>query len=182
MAFNVRRPAQVLLLVLALTLTAGAALCTPAAFAATLRSATSTGWGPSPDAGRAAAEGNARAALNQQAAAAGEVCSGVSVTTRHLYTAPDGSAWIYEATATGDCAVPPTTPPPSYTVPRTETRQGGGASPNAAVENGSQAARAALLAAGQACTGYSTTSSLVYSAPGGAWWIYNVTVSATCTH
>ncbi|MGJ6966259.1 hypothetical protein ACSDR0_30555 [Streptosporangium sp. G11] len=65
---------------------------------------------------------------------------------------------------------------------RTETRQGGGTSPYVVVENGSQAARAALLAAGQACTGYATTSSLVCSAPCGAWWIYNITVSATCTH
>ncbi|GAA0837753.1 hypothetical protein ACFQVD_31110 [Streptosporangium amethystogenes subsp. fukuiense] len=181
MALSVRHPAQVLrlALVIALTLTVGAVLSAPAALAATYRSATSSGWGPSPAAGRAAAEGNARAELNQQAAAAGEVCSDVSVTTRHLYTAPDGSAWIYEATASGNCVVPPSL---SYTVSRTETRQGGGASPSVAVENGSQAARAALLAAGQACTGYATTSSLVYSAPGGAWWIYNVTVSATCTH
>ncbi|TXK40072.1 hypothetical protein [Nonomuraea sp. C10] len=181
MALSARRPAQVLrlVLVLALTLTAGAVLSAPAALAAAYRSATSSGWGPSPAAGKAAAEANARAALNQQAAAAGEVCSGVSVTTRHLYTAPDGSAWIYEATASGNCEVPP---PVSYTVPRTETRQAGGTSPNVAVENGAQAARAALLAAGQACTGYATTSSLVYTAPGGVWWIYDVTVSATCTH
>ncbi|MER6831470.1 hypothetical protein ABT352_36145 [Streptosporangium sp. NPDC000563] len=184
MELSVRRPAQVLrlALVVALALTVGAVLFAPAALAATFRSATSSGWGPSPAAGKSAAENNARAELNQQAAAAGEVCSGVSVTTRHLYTAPDGSAWIYEATASGNCEVPSSTPPPSYTVPRTETQQAGGASPSVAVANGSQAARAALLAAGQACTGYSTTSSLVYSAPGGAWWIYNVTVSATCTH
>ncbi|MEU8203413.1 hypothetical protein [Streptosporangium sp. NPDC049046] len=183
MELSVRRPAQVLrlALVVALALTVGAVLFAPAALAATFRSATSSGWGPSPAAGKSAAENNARAELNQQAAAAGEVCSGVSVTTRHLYTAPDGSAWIYEATASGNCEVPSSTPP-SYTVPRTETQQAGGASPSAAIANGSQAARAALLAAGQACTGYSTTSSLVYSAPGGAWWIYNVTVSATCTH
>ncbi|MFF3444225.1 hypothetical protein [Streptosporangium sp. NPDC002721] len=85
-------------------------LSAPTALAAAYRSATSSGWGPSPEAGRSAAEGNARAALNQQAAAAGEVCSGVSATTRHLYTAPDGSAWIYEATASGDCVVPPPAP------------------------------------------------------------------------
>ncbi len=108
MALSVRHPARVLrlALVLALALTAGAALSAPPALAATYRSATSSGWGPSPQAGKTAAEGNARTALNQQAAAAGEVCSGVSVTTRHLYTAPDGSAWIYEATASGYCVAP----------------------------------------------------------------------------
>ncbi|WP_440103697.1 hypothetical protein [Streptosporangium sp. H16] len=120
MALSVRHPARVLrlVLVIALTLTAGAALFAPTALAATYRSATSSGWGPSPDAGKRAAEGNARTALNQQAAAAGEVCSGVSVTTRHLYTAPDGSAWIYEATASGNCVVPL----PMSPLSRTETR------------------------------------------------------------
>lgn len=117
MTLSVRHPARVLLLalVVALTLTVGAVLSAPTALAATYRSATSSGWGPSPEAGKAAAANNARAALNQQAGAAGEVCSGVSVTTRHLYTAPDGSAWIYEATASGNCVVPL---PLSHTVSR----------------------------------------------------------------
>lgn len=76
-----------------------------AAQAATWRSATSSGWGPSPSAGKTNASNNARAALNSLAASLGETCTSVTVSTpRHLYTAPDGSAWIYEATATGYCA------------------------------------------------------------------------------
>lgn len=75
-----------------------------AAHADTWRSATSTGWGPSPSSGQANATANARAALNSLAASFGERCTNVTVSTpRHLYTAPDGSAWIYEATATGYC-------------------------------------------------------------------------------
>lgn len=168
------------LMVVALAATMGlVVLPATAAQANTWRSATSTGWGPSPSAGQSNATANARAALNSLAASLGETCTNVTVSTpRHLYTAPDGSAWIYEATATGYCT--PAPPPPSYTVPRSATQQGGGSSSSAAIQNGSQAARAAILAVGVDCTNWATTSSHVYTAPGGAWYIYNVTVTALC--
>ncbi|MEV0390533.1 hypothetical protein [Nonomuraea sp. NPDC050643] len=171
----------VLALVLALAATATA--LTPAAYADTYRTATSTGSGPNWSAGAANAEANARAALNQQAVQAGEVCPNVSVSSTHVYTAPDGSAYIFQATASGTCvSQPPPPPPPSYTVPRTETRQAGGATTYAAIQSGSQAARAAILAVGVACTGWTTTTALVWAAPGSVWYIYDVTVSATCTN
>ncbi|MFC4116854.1 hypothetical protein [Nonomuraea zeae] len=65
---------------------------------------------------------------------------------------------------------------------RSETRQGGGATAGAAIQNGTQAARAAVLAAGVACANWQTTSAFVWAAPGGVWHIYDVTVSATCTN
>ncbi|MFD0664766.1 hypothetical protein [Thermocatellispora tengchongensis] len=103
----------------------------------------------------------------------------MTTTSTHVYTAPDGSAYVFSATASGTC-VPQ--PQPAYTVPRSATRQGGGTSSTAAIQAGSQAARADILAAGVACANWSTTSTPVYTAPGGAWYIYNVTVSAMCTN
>lgn len=170
------------LMVVALAATMGLfVLPATAAQAATWRSATATGWGPSPTSGQQNAANNARAALTSLAANLGETCTDVTVSApRHLYTAPDGSAYIYEATATGYCAPGP--PPPSYTVARSATRQGGGATSTIAIHNGSQAARADILAVGVACANWATNSSKVYAAPDGSWHIYNVTVSALCTN
>ncbi|MDG4766676.1 hypothetical protein O7632_21625 [Solwaraspora sp. WMMD406] len=169
------------LMVVALAATMGLfALPATAAQAATWRSATATGWGPSPASGQQSAANNARAALTSLAASLGETCSNVTVPApRHLYTAPDGSAYIYEATATGYC-VP--APPPSYTVARSATRQGSGASSTIAIQNGSQAARADILAVGVACANWATNSSKVFTAPDGSWHVYNVTVSALCAN
>ncbi|MFC6086193.1 hypothetical protein [Sphaerisporangium aureirubrum] len=157
----------------------GVGLSPAVAHADTYRTASSSGSGPSHSAGAANAAGNARAALNSQAAAAGEVCPSVTTTTTHVYTAPDGSAYVYNATASGWCAPPPPSP---YTVPRSATAQGGGSSSSAAQSNGAAAARSAVLAAGVACTGWSYSYSTVYIAPGGAWYIYNVTANALCTN
>ncbi|GAA3567333.1 hypothetical protein GCM10022419_055110 [Nonomuraea rosea] len=162
---------------------AAAVVTGPSAYADTYRTATASGSGPSWSAGTTNAENNARAALNQQAAQVGEVCPSVSVSSTHVYTAPDGSAYIFYATASGTCVTaPPPPPPPSYTVPRSETRQGGGATASAAIQNGAQAARSAVLAAGVACTNWQTASTFVWAASGGVWHIYDVTVSATCTN
>ncbi|MET9251572.1 hypothetical protein [Nonomuraea sp. NPDC003709] len=163
----------------ALALAAAVTLASPPAHADTFRTASSSGWGPSWSAGQANAEANARAELNRQAAQAGEVCPSVSVTSAHVYTAPDGSAYVFNATASGTCVPQP--PGPSYPVARSETRQGSGATSGAAVQNGAQAARAAVLAAGVNCVNWTTTSALVWAAPGSVWYIYDVTVSANCT-
>ncbi|WP_043613988.1 hypothetical protein [Nonomuraea candida] len=69
-----------------------------------------------------------------------------------------------------------------FTVQRTETRQAGGVTPYAAKQAGAAEARAAILAAGVSCTGWTTTSALVWAAPGSVWYIYDVTVTALCTH
>ncbi|ROO59336.1 hypothetical protein EDC02_1132 [Micromonospora sp. Llam0] len=170
------------LAVVALAVTMGLFLVpATAAQAATWRSATSTGWGPSPAAGQQNAANNARAALTSLAANLGETCSNVTVSApRHLYTAPDGSAYVYEATATGYCV--PAPPPPSYTVARSATRQGSGATSTSAIQNGAQAARADILAVGVACANWATNASNVFTAPDGSWHVYNVTVSALCTN
>ncbi|MEV0632294.1 hypothetical protein [Nonomuraea wenchangensis] len=152
------------------------------AYADTYRTATSTGSGATRAAGAANAEANARAELNRQAAQAGEVCPSVSVSSSLVYTAPDGSAYVYQATASGTCVTQTPAPQPSYPVPRSETRQAGGSTPSAAVQAGSQAARAAILAAGGSCTGWTTTSALVWAAPDSSWHVYDVTVSASCTN
>jgi hypothetical protein len=73
-------------------------------------------------------------------------------------------------------------PQPPYTVPRSATRQGGGPLPTAAISNGEQQARAAILAVGIACTNWSRPSTHVYTAPDGSWYIFTVTVNATCTN
>ncbi|MGW0804822.1 hypothetical protein [Nonomuraea sp. NPDC002799] len=173
-------PRHLLRPLLVLALATATALIVAPARADTYRTATASGSGPTWYAGAANAEANARAALNQQAAQAGETCPSVSASATHVYTAPDGSAYVFQATASGTCVPQP--PPPSYTVPRSETRQAGGANSTIAIQNGSQAARAAILAAGVACTGWTTTAALVWSAPGSVWYIYDVTVSATCTN
>ncbi|MGA4988104.1 hypothetical protein [Nonomuraea bangladeshensis] len=166
--------------VLPVALLLSAAVAVPvAAYADTYRTATSTGSGATRAAGAADAEANARAELNRQAAQAGEVCPSVSVSSSLVYTAPDGSAYVYQATASGTCVTQP--PQPSHPVPRSATRQAGGATPSAAVQAGSQAARAAILAAGGSCTGWATTSALVWAAPDSSWYVYDVTVSASCT-
>jgi hypothetical protein len=157
----------------------GLALLPTAAHADTYRTASSSGSGPSPSAGAANAAGNARAALNSQAAAAGEVCPSITTTTTHVYTAPDGSAYVYNATASAWCAPAPPSP---YTVPRSATAQGGGSSSHVAQSNGAAAARAAVLSAGVDCGNWTYSYSIVYIAPGGAWYIYNVTANALCTN
>jgi hypothetical protein len=180
------RPRHRLRLLPALALAATMVVAAPPAHADTYRTATSSGSGPSWSAGAANAEANARAELNRQAAQAGEVCPSVSTSSTLVYTAPDGSAYVFQGTASGTCVTqpppPPPPPPPSYTVPRSETRQAGGATSNAAIQNGHQAARAAILAVGVACTNWNTTSAFVWGAPGSVWYIYNVTVTATCTN
>ncbi|SEG78191.1 hypothetical protein SAMN05444920_104578 [Nonomuraea solani] len=167
-------------LALCTALAATATVLTPAAHADTYRTATSSGWGPNWSAGAANAEANARAELNRQAAQAGEVCPNVTTSSTHVYTAPDGSAYVFQGTASGTCVPQP--PAPTYPVPRTETRQAGGATSSAAIQAGHQAARAAILAVGVSCTGWTTTSNLVWAAPGSVWYIYDVTVSANCTN
>ncbi|MEV5555013.1 hypothetical protein AB0L44_15295 [Nonomuraea wenchangensis] len=47
---------------------------------------------------------------------------------------------------------------------------------------GSQAARAAILAVGGSCTGWTTTSALVWAAPDSSRHVYDVTVSASCAN
>ncbi len=108
------------------------------------------------------------------------MCPSVSVSSSLVYTAPDGSAYVYQATASGTCVTQ--TPAPSYPVPHSETRQAGGSTPSAAVQAGSQAARAAILAAGGSCTGWTTTSALVWAAPDSSRHVYDVTVSASCAN
>ncbi|MEO3810927.1 hypothetical protein ABGB17_18160 [Sphaerisporangium sp. B11E5] len=167
------------LLTVPAALVLGLALSPAAAHADTYRTASSTGSGPTTYSGQTNAANNARAALNSQARAAGEVCPSVTTTTQLVYTAPDGSAYVYNATASGWCT--PAAAPP-YVVPRSATAQGGGSSSQAAQSNGAAAAQAAVLAAGVACSGWQYSYAVVYIAPGGAWYIYDVTASALCTN
>lgn len=170
------------LMIVAVAATVGlAVLPAAAAQANTWRSATTTGFGPSPSAGQQDAADRARAKLNSLAASLGETCTNVTTSTpRHLYTAPYGSGYVYEVTATGYCAPAPA--PLSYTVPRSATKQGQAANWSQAIANGEQAARAEILAVGVDCTNWTTTSSNVFSAPNGSWYVYNVTVNALCTN
>jgi hypothetical protein len=166
-------------LVVAAVVALGLGLNATAAHADGWRTATATGSGSSHAAGSTAAQNNARSALINAAAQAGETCSSITTSATHVYTAPGGAAYVYSGTATGFCAV---VPPPVYSVPRLATRQGGGSSAAAAQSAGAQAAQADILAAGVACTGWSVSYTHVYTAPQGAWHIYNATVSATCTN
>ncbi|MFC4532972.1 hypothetical protein [Sphaerisporangium dianthi] len=152
---------------------------TGTAHAGTWRSADATGSGPTPWAGAQNAEANARATLASQAARLGEVCTNMTATSTLIYTAPGGAAYVYSATATGLCA--PAPPAPAYTVPRSATAQGSGGNSLTARNNAAAAARAAVLAAGVDCTGWTTTYSTVWTAPDGSWYIYNATVTAMCT-
>jgi hypothetical protein len=155
----------------------GLALSPVAAHAAGWRTASAQGSGPTAAAGSANAQNNAIAALNAQAAQAGEVCSSITSSATWVYTAPGGAAYVYNGTATGYCAVPP-----PYTVSRSATRQGGGSSAAAAQTAGFNAAKADILGVGVSCTNWSATYASVYTAPGGAWYIVNATVSALCTN
>jgi hypothetical protein len=165
--------------VLAVTALLGVGISATAAHADGWRVATAQGSGTSHEAGSANAQNNARAALTSAAAQAGEVCTSITSSATHVYTAPGGAAYVYNGTASGYCTV---VPQPSYTVPRSASRQGGGSSASAAQSAGRQAAQADILAAGVACNGWSTSYAHVYTAPGGAWYIYNATVTAMCTN
>lgn len=160
-------------------LAVGLGLSPTAAHADGWRTATAQGSGPTYTAGSTSAQNNARAALASAAAQAGETCTSVTSSATHVYTAPNGAAYVFNGTATGYCAV---VPPPSYTVPRSATRQGGGSSAAAAQSAGHQAAQADILAAGVACTGWSASYAHVYTAPQGVWYVYNATVDAMCTN
>jgi hypothetical protein len=116
--------------------------------------------------------------LNTLAAQFGEVCTGVTYTTTLVYVVPSGGGSVYNATATGSCAPPP--PPPAFTVARSATAQGQGSSWTAADASGAQTARAAILAVGANCANWTTSSTLVWVATGGVWYITNVTVTAMC--
>jgi hypothetical protein len=130
--------------------------------------------------GEANARASARYALSQLASQFGETCSNVSTTATHVYTAPNGAAYVFSSTATGTCGP---TPPSPYTVPRSATAQGGGSSPSAALANGDSINRSTNVAVGVSCIGRSSTlGSHVYTAPGGAWYIYNVNTTALCTN
>ncbi len=166
-------------LVIAAVAALGLGLNPTAAHADGWRTATATGSGSSHPAGSAAAQDNARYALISAAAQVGETCSSITTSATHVYTAPGGAAYVYSGTATGYCAV---VPPPVYTVPRSATRQGGGSSAAAAQSAAAQAAQADILAVGVACTGWSASYTHVYTAPQGVWYVYNATVSATCTN
>jgi hypothetical protein len=166
--------------VMSLVAALGLALSPGVAHADTYRTAGASGHGPNHAAGSAAAQANARAALAAQARDAGEVCPSVTSSASHVYTAPDGSAYVYWGTASGWCV--PAPPPPSYTVPRSATRRGEGRTAGAAHTAGIQAARAAILAVGVDCANWTSSASYVYAAPDGSWHIYDMTVGALCTN
>jgi hypothetical protein len=157
---------------------AGLAVTPVAAHADGWRTATAGGFGLTQAAGSANAQANARAALNSQAAQAGEVCSSVTSSATLVYVVPSGGGYQYSGTATGYCAPPG--PGPVYDTPRSATAQGGASSSSAAQSAAFQAAQSSILAVGHDCTGWSASYSPVYIAPGGAWYIYSATVSATC--
>jgi hypothetical protein len=166
--------------IMSLVAALGLALSPGVAHADTFRTATASGHGPTYAAGSAAAQANARAALAAQARQAGEVCPSVTSSASHVYTAPDGSAYVFSGTASGWCV--PAPPPPSYTVPRSATRRGEGRTAAAAHTAGNQAASAAILAVGIDCTNWTSSASYVYVAPDGSWHIYDMTVSALCAN
>jgi hypothetical protein len=168
------------LLTVVVLVAVGVGVAPAAAHADTVRSATTTGSGPTWASGEANARANARYALSQLASQFGETCRDVTTTATHVYTAPGGAAYVFSSTATGTCGPPPPSP---YTVPRSATTQGGGPSPGAALANGDSINRSTILAAGVNCTGWSSTlGSHVYTAPGGAWYIYYVNTTALCTN
>ncbi|GII75715.1 hypothetical protein Sru01_06970 [Sphaerisporangium rufum] len=172
------RPFTRRLAVLLITIAAGLGLGPVAAHADTWRTATGSGWGSTPDTASAAAQSSARAELTRQAAALGEVCTGVTSSATLSYTVPSGGGYVYSGTATGSCAPAPPSP---YTVPRGATARGEGRTYSLARDNGAARARADILVAGGDCTGYQVTNmAQVYTAPDGSWYIYDVTVSATC--
>jgi hypothetical protein len=68
---------------------------------------------------------------------------------------------------------------------RTATSTGSGATRAAGAADAEANARAELnrqaAQAGEVCPSVSASSSLVYTAPDSSWYVYDVTVSASCT-
>jgi hypothetical protein len=161
------------LLTVSLVVALGLGLSPVAASADTQRSATATGSGTTAIAAQGNAEARARTALTNQAILAGETCDNVSVSS--TFVSLISGIYTYRATASGFCVSAP-----SYTVPRSATRQGGGPSVDAAISEGEGLARAQILAAGGSCVNWSRTAVPVWSAPSGTWYVFNVTVNALC--
>ena len=156
----------------------GLAVTPVAAHADGWRTATAQGFGLTQATASANAQSNARIALTSQAAQFGEVCTNVTSSGTLIYVVPSGGGYQYGATATGYCAPPP--PPPVYDTPRSATSQAGASNGGAAQQAAYLAAQSAILAVGHNCTNWTAQYTLVYSAPGGVWSIYNATVNAVC--
>ncbi|MGW0203268.1 hypothetical protein [Nonomuraea sp. NPDC003201] len=78
-------------------------------------------------------------------------------------------------------AVTLASPPAHADTFRTASSSGWGPSWSAGQANARAELNRRAAQAGEVCPSVSVTSTHVYTAPGGAWYIYDVTVSANCT-
>jgi hypothetical protein len=148
----------------------------PAAHADTVRTATASAYGGTAAIGAANAESEARRNLAIQAIGAAEVCRSVTSSSEQTYRSPDGSTFVYSATATGTCGlVPP------YSSLRTATSVGAASTLDAASSNAVAAATALVSAPGGSCAYWVYSATVTYVAPTRTWYNVQATARALCT-
>jgi hypothetical protein len=125
---------------------------------------------------QAAARTQANNDFFTQATNALQACTNVTVSSTLFYIAGGGYTYVYQGTATGNCAVTQ-----AYTVHRTAVRQYGSASQSLADSTAQQLVRADLSAAGGNCTNVVVWSRWVYVSPARDFYIYEGDADGLCS-